>query len=134
MLLNDFFTIETVQRSEAPVTVETHAVLVLNAAHPIFAGHFPGEPVVPGACQLQMLQETLSYVTGSEYILLRADQLKFLTPIDPRQHPRIGMTLRYPAPHPPMDQTTQRLPVTAVLSAVSGELIFLKFTGTFRAE
>ena len=100
MLLNDFYTIETAGiESQAPVAAGTRAVLVLNATHPIFAGHFPGQPVVPGACQLQIVQELLSHVLASEYRLLQANQLKFLTPIDPRQHPRIEATLRYAAPH-----------------------------------
>ena len=100
MLLNDFYTIETAGiESQAPVAAGTRAVLVLNTAHPIFAGHFPGQPVVPGACQLQMVQELLSHSLGGKYRLRQADQLKFLTPIDPRQHPRIEATLRYAAPH-----------------------------------
>lgn len=130
MLLNDFYTIETAGiESQAPVAAGTRAVLVLNAAHPIFAGHFPGEPIVPGACQLQIVQELLSHVLASEYRLRQADQLKFLTPIDPRQHPRIEATLRYAAPR--AEALGEALRVTATLSA--GETIFLKFTGTFRA-
>ena len=130
MLLNDFYTIETAGiESQAPVAAGTRAVLVLNAAHPIFAGHFPGQPVMPGACQLQIVQELLSHVLASEYRLRQADQLKFLTPIDPRQHPRIEATLRYATPR--AEALAEALQVTATLSA--GETIFLKFTGTFRA-
>ena len=129
MLLNDFYTIEIAGiESQAPVAAGTRAVVVLNATHPIFMGHFPDQPVVPGACQLQMVQELLSHALGGEYRLLQADQLKFLTPIDPRQHPRIEATLRY-APAP-LDAAGP-LHVTATLSA--GDIIFLKFTGTFRA-
>lgn len=145
MLLNDFYTIEALDRVEA-----AHAVLRLNAAHPIFAGHFPGQPVVPGACQLQIIQEVLSHVLGNEYRLLKGDQVKFLMPIDPRRHPRIEATLRYSAVAVSADAdggaamakagagggaTTAKgdlLQVTASLSA--GETIFLKFTGIFGAE
>jgi 3-hydroxyacyl-[acyl-carrier-protein] dehydratase len=127
MLLNDFYTIETA--GVEPHAAGTRAVLALNAAHPIFAGHFPGQPVVPGACQLQIVQELLSHALGGEYRLLEANQLKFLTPIDPRQHPRIEATLRYAAPH--AEAPGEGLHVTATLSA--GDTIFLKFTGTFRA-
>ena len=142
MLLNDFYTIEIAGiESQAPVAAGTRAVVVLNATHPIFMGHFPDQPVVPGACQLQMVQELLSHALGGEYRLLQADQLKFLTPIDPRQHPRIEATLRYAPTGPrtgPADNAQtgsalgDALQVTATLSA--GETIFLKFTGTFRAE
>jgi len=154
MLLNDFYTIETADSETAapeplapaaPVAAETRVVLVLNATHPIFKGHFPDQPVVPGACELQMVQELLSHALGNEYRLLKADQLKFLTPIDPRTHPRIEANLRYAATRPaaPNGDTQtahesraqtppgEPLQVTANLSA--GETVFLKFTGTFRA-
>lgn len=128
MLLNDLYTIEALDRVEA-VPAEAYAVLTLNAAHAIFAGHFPGQPVVPGACQLQIIQEVLSHALCREYRLLQADQLKFLMPIDPRQYPRIKVTLRYSATR--ADASGEQLQVTATLLA--GDTIFLKFTGTFRA-
>lgn len=122
MLLNDFYTIEELQG--------THAVLALNAAHPIFAGHFPGQPVVPGACELQMVSEMLSYIEGVEYRLQKADQVKFLTPVDPRRYPRLELTLRYERED--MGKPAGPLRVTATLAG--GDTTFLKFTGTFRAE
>ena len=27
----------------------------LDAAHPVYAGHFPGNPVLPGVCTLQIV-------------------------------------------------------------------------------
>ena len=27
----------------------------LDAAHPVYAGHFPGNPVLPGVCTLQKM-------------------------------------------------------------------------------
>lgn len=122
MLLNDLYTLEAVGAS--------HIVLALNAAHPIFRGHFPGQPVVPGACELQIVREMLSHVAGKEYRLQKADRVKFLTPIDPRRYPRLELTLRYE-----QDDTgkpSEPLRLTAALA--SGDTTFLKFTGTFRAE
>lgn len=112
------------------------ATLALNPSHPIFAGHFPGQPVVPGACQLQIVQEVLSHLTGRDLRLQKADQIKFLTPIDPRHYPRLQLDLHY-APAEPLQPNANPAggvdlhPLTASLSA-DGK-IFLKFTGTFRA-
>ena len=34
--------------------------IAFNANHSIFAGHFPGNPIVPGACLVQIAEELLS--------------------------------------------------------------------------
>ena len=34
--------------------------VILNPDHLIYKAHFPGQPVTPGVCILQMLQELLS--------------------------------------------------------------------------
>jgi 3-hydroxyacyl-[acyl-carrier-protein] dehydratase len=122
MLLNDLYTIE--QWAESKTTAgEVRAVLVLNATHPIFAGHFPGQPVVPGACQLQMVEELLSHVLDREFRLVNAAKIKFLTPIDPLRHPRIEAVLQYALDGP--------FQVTATFSAADAS--FLKLNGIFGA-
>lgn len=122
MLLNDFYIIEKWSISDT-TTGEIRAVLALNAIHPIFAGHFPGQPVIPGACQLRMVEELLSHVLDTEYTLANARQIKFLTQIDPRRHPRIEAVLQYALDGP--------FQVTATFSAA--DTIFLKLSGIFRA-
>ena len=44
MLLDDFFKIINLQQKENTFKAE----LEINAAHKIFEGHFPGQPVTPG--------------------------------------------------------------------------------------
>ena len=29
----------------------------LDASHPVYRGHFPGHPVLPGVCTLQLVRE-----------------------------------------------------------------------------
>ncbi len=82
MLLGDFFTILSVQKEGASSKV----MLELNTTHPIFEGHFPGKPVVPGACLLQMVKEVTQKIMGSNIQLLKAHQLKFISLIDPLNH------------------------------------------------
>jgi 3-hydroxyacyl-[acyl-carrier-protein] dehydratase len=104
----------------------TTATLRLNGAHPIFEGHFPGKPILPGACQLQIIQEMLSGITGKDYRLQKAATIKFITPIDLRQNETIRLDLQYTG-----EQDTVLLHVTATLTA--GDDICLKFNGTFQA-
>jgi 3-hydroxyacyl-[acyl-carrier-protein] dehydratase len=49
------------------------------AAHPAFAGHFPGAPVVPGALLLAAALEALGEAGGGVEIA----QAKFLQPVGP---------------------------------------------------
>jgi 3-hydroxyacyl-[acyl-carrier-protein] dehydratase len=91
MLLGDFFTIEKLQTEGNAIKT----ILVINPRHRIFDGHFPGLPVVPGVCMLQMIKETLEQVAQVQTRLVRADHLKFLSVIDPRQIQRVGAELHY---------------------------------------
>lgn len=90
-MLNNFFTVKDLR----PEAGAAYATLLLNAGHPIFEGHFPGRPVVPGVCLLQSVQELLIRVMGFELRLIRADQVKFIQPVDPVADPVIEMTLRW---------------------------------------
>ena len=91
MLLNDFFTIGDLIVENQTV----RAVLTLNAAHDIFRGHFPVQPVVPGVCMIQMLSETLETVLRREIRLASADQIKFLSMIDPRKTNSVQVEMDY---------------------------------------
>jgi 3-hydroxyacyl-[acyl-carrier-protein] dehydratase len=123
MLLNHLYSIDHFDASTA--------TLRLNAAHPIFGGHFPGRPILPGACQLQMIREMLSGITGKDYRLQKATTIKFITPIDPRQNGTIRLNLQY-GEEKPGGKENMTLHVTATLTA--GEAVCLKFNGTFQAE
>ena len=116
MLMNDLYTIDHLETGTA--------TLRLNAEHPIFKGHFPGKPVLPGACQLQMIRELLSHIAAKPYRLQKAAAIKFITPIDPRHNPTIRLDLQY-------DEVQNAiLRVTASIQA--GEATCLKFNGTFQ--
>jgi 3-hydroxyacyl-[acyl-carrier-protein] dehydratase len=47
---------------------------------PDYPGHFPGEPLVPGAVLLAWLQEAL---TGQGKKLILLDRVRFLVPVRP---------------------------------------------------
>lgn len=119
MLLNDLYTIDDLRTEPG----EVRAVLLLDAAHSIFSGHFPGQPVLPGACAIQMVRELLGHALGRDYRLVRADQIKFLSMVDPRDQQVLMLDLHY-------TEKEEGMRVTAVLS-VSGNSC-VKLTGVFQ--
>jgi 3-hydroxyacyl-[acyl-carrier-protein] dehydratase len=54
------------------------ALLAINHESDIFKGHFPEQPVVPGACMLQTVKEILEDVLSAPVKLTKADNIKFL--------------------------------------------------------
>ena len=71
MLSGDFFIITTLQTEDNAAS----ALLEFNTEHPIFKGHFPGQPVVPGACLLQIVKEMMQTITGMDLQLIKAHQI-----------------------------------------------------------
>lgn len=54
-----------------------------NAQHPVFAGHFPGHPIVPGACLVQIAEDLLSERLGKSVAFTSVHNLKFRQPVYP---------------------------------------------------
>lgn len=54
-----------------------------NPSHPIFAGHFPGHPVVPGACLVQIAEELAGVFMGTTVCFNAIRNLKFRQPVYP---------------------------------------------------
>lgn len=93
MLLNDFFTIENMET----FGTELKAELVINAGHQIFEGHFPGQPVVPGVCMMEMVKEMVEQVTGKKTNLVKVQEIKFLAVIDPSVNNLVSANIKYAA-------------------------------------
>lgn len=90
MLLGSFFNI-----LESKNEGQSYFVKVkFNAAHPIFKGHFPDLPVVPGVCQTQMLTETLSNLLNRPIEIKNAHHIKFLALLNPEKANQIDMEIK----------------------------------------
>lgn len=64
-----------------------------DASHPIFAGHFPGHPIVPGACLIQIAEELLATLLGQKVRFTSVRNLKFRQPVLPDQEVTITILL-----------------------------------------
>jgi len=118
MLINDFFYTRCINNEEGSVK----ATLEINPAHSIFAGHFPGQPVVPGVCMVQIIKEVLEGVLGRSLQLQKADHIKFLSMIVPEEHTVIEASIAY-------SSDASGISVVAVLT--KGGTVCLKLKGSF---
>ncbi len=82
-LLDEMFCIES--------DGEHEVTLRLDGNHPIYSSHFPGNPITPGVCIVQMLCELLSCRTGCVLTLSKIVNLKFVHPLSPVECPRISV-------------------------------------------
>ena len=122
MLQGNFYTVLKNQTDNSSV----NALLELNPDHHIFDGHFPQIPVVPGVCMMQMVKELVEDFTGRRLRLLRAEHLKFLTIINPRENKLL---------HAEILVTPNSQDIFQVTAAFfHQQTIFFKFKGGFVVE
>lgn len=88
---NDFFAIESMIHNEAGI----EALLRMNPAHPIFEGHFPGRPVVPGVCMLQLIKEVAEIALNRSLFLKQAAQIKYLKVLVPEYQQNIALHIAW---------------------------------------
>jgi 3-hydroxymyristoyl/3-hydroxydecanoyl-(acyl carrier protein) dehydratase len=58
-------------------------ILVVPADHPVFPGHFPGRPLVPGVMLLEWVLAQIARRRGCATSALRIREAKFLAPLLP---------------------------------------------------
>lgn len=69
------------------------AMVKLNKDHEVFEGHFPGNPVMPGVCMIQMIKELTEKASGKELFLSVASNIKFMAIINPEKNDTIRLVL-----------------------------------------
>lgn len=102
-----------------------NTVLHLLPSHEIFKGHFPGMPVVPGVCMVEMMKEILEEVVGKKTKMKKAGNIKFLHVLDPNAYPEIEAELK-------IKESENTFIVTAKIH--KGDLVFFKMDAVFVAE
>ncbi len=89
-ILTDFYTIQSCETSE---NGNFNARIFLNKDHDIFKGHFPGNPVTPGVCMMQIVKELTEGCTGRKLFLKSASNIKFMAIINPYETPELDLQL-----------------------------------------
>jgi 3-hydroxyacyl-[acyl-carrier-protein] dehydratase len=67
--------------------------LSIPPEHPVFRGHFPGNPIVPGVMLLEWVLEEVAQMLGRAPSSLRLREGKFFTPLAPHQRAELNLEL-----------------------------------------
>jgi 3-hydroxyacyl-[acyl-carrier-protein] dehydratase len=122
MFLNDLFTIIQTEPEE-----NSNKLLVsirLNPSHQIFKGHFPGNPILPGVCIVQIMKDILMYHLGKELILQNAGSIKYLSFINPEVNNIVNFD--FGLKEPENDR------ILCNVSLFFGSVVFCRFKGEFK--
>lgn len=92
-LLKDFYTHIPADKADEANEAATTFHIRLNAEHPIYRGHFPEQPVVPGVCLLQIVKECAEKSCGQELQYMQISSCKFLMAVNPMKTPELRLTL-----------------------------------------
>ena len=105
---------------------------VQNAAHAVFhvslladcdcyRGHFPGKPVSPGVCNIEMIKECTELLTGKDLLLSAVKQCRLTAVATPAVCPKLDVTVA-------AEETDGGYTVTALIA--DGEKSYMEFKGT----
>ena len=119
-LQDNLYTILSQQEEEGHPSIR----LRIHPEWPIYKAHFPGHPITPGVCIVQMVQELLQKLLNRELCLRKAKNVKYLAIISPEEVSEL--TVAFPKIE---EQPDGSLKVQAQVS--DGEKLFTKLSVTF---
>ena len=121
MLRNDFYTIRNILSGDGSIAIG----IKLNPDHYIYKAHFPGNPITPGVCLIQIALELLEGNFERKFRLIEAKNIKYLKVISPLENPDIEYNIKY---------TYNSDLIQADICIVGGETLFTKITATYKGQ
>ncbi len=88
----------------------------------IYKAHFPGHPITPGVCIIQIATELLSDLLGEELTLVKVKNAKFLVVIDPQETPSVSYNFSGIA----IDESEST--IKASVTVTSADVVFTKLS------
>lgn len=89
MLIEGLYKVIEISHKES----EINAKIKLDSSHDIFKGHFPGNPIMPGVCMMQVIKELTEEVLKVELILQTSTNIKFMAKINPELNPDLKLKI-----------------------------------------
>jgi len=85
MLNNKLYQIEKIEYKDKEISAQ----LLLNEKHPVFDGHFPDVPVLPGVSMMYIVKELMEMVEKQNLLIKKSGNMKFLQMINPLKNPQL---------------------------------------------
>jgi|TARA_R110000751_G_scaffold155796_1_gene261163 3-hydroxyacyl-[acyl-carrier-protein] dehydratase len=89
MLIEELYKVTATENTSEGILAKVH----LNKDHAIFKGHFPGNPVMPGVCMIQIIKELTEETTGKNLFLAVSSNIKFMAIINPEKNPDLQLSI-----------------------------------------
>jgi len=89
MPIKNLYKIISSEKTESGVFVKIH----IDKDNPIFKGHFPENPIMPGVCMLQIIKEITEQAIGRKLRMRQANNVKFLSLINPEVNPNLTLDI-----------------------------------------
>ena len=90
MVLKDFYKVLSEEKTgDAKYNIR----ILVNANHEVFEGHFPGNPIMPGVCMIQIIKELTESITKSTLMIQTLTNVKFMALINPETNPELRLEL-----------------------------------------
>ena len=99
--------------------------LRLHPEWPIYKAHFPGHPITPGVCIVQMVQELLQELLHRDLCLCEAKNVKYLSIISPEEVSDLSVTFSKIETQPDNSSKVQA-------QVTTGETLCTKLSATFK--
>ena len=119
MLIEGLYKVTATENTAEGILAKVH----LNKDHAIFKGHFPGNPVMPGVCMIQIIKELTEETTGKNLFLAVSSNIKFMAIINPEKNPDLQLSI---------DITQENGEVQVKNTTSFEETVALKLNATFK--
>ena len=119
MLLKNFYTVQSFEFTEGQLVSE----IFINKDHDIFNGHFPGNPVMPGVCMIQIIKELTEKALEKKLFMEKSSNIKFMALINPEDNNTLVLNLN-------ITEEEGKFKVKNITKM--GDTVALKFNGLYR--
>jgi 3-hydroxyacyl-[acyl-carrier-protein] dehydratase len=88
-LKNNFFQIKNSCQTDKGIDY----TITLNPEHAIYQAHFPGNPITPGVCIIQIVKELSEEILEHKLLLKKAKSIKLLNGLYPMKFQEITFSI-----------------------------------------